>query len=315
MLKKFLFSIVLVLHAFPLFGLDYDCIFIGSSPISLFEAMYQHSSGNKVLILDDSPVLGGAWKSIEICGVQHVDAGCHDIGKNNTLKEFLEIYGGCQMIQPCENSGFYFSRGCYELISNLQEMIGKMAIDVLLNTRAEEAILDEAEQCVIIRTKDKIISARKVYISAYSFLPIGNVIKEVHKAKYYHLYLLINDATTPRFAYQNRSVAKTTRMMNLTWYVDLDNTGQQLIVFQTHGEPNSNDGQQFLDELKERNLVSMAAYILRAEAYTYEQWPSGLCQPRGNDQPYFETLKTHHFQNMIPFLSRWKQALMPFASF
>jgi hypothetical protein len=104
-------------------------------------------------------------------------------------------------------------------------------------------------------------------------------------------------------------------MMNLTWYVDLDNTGQQLIVFQTHGEPNSNDGQQFLDELKERNLVSMAAYILRAEAYTYEQWPSGLCQPRGNDQPYFETLKTHHFQNMIPFLSRWKQALMPFASF
>src|SRR5579859_4143602 len=97
---KYLFALLL---SFSLYSADYDCVFIGSSPISLFEALYQHGSGKKVLIVDESHSCGGVWKSIDMCGIEHVDIGCHEIGNNVTLKEFLEVYGGCQMVSTETN--------------------------------------------------------------------------------------------------------------------------------------------------------------------------------------------------------------------
>jgi hypothetical protein len=306
---RYLFAALL--FSYSLFGADYDCVFVGSSPISLFEALYQHGLGKTVLIVDDAPVCGGVWKAIEICGVEHVDVGCHEIGSNKTLKEFLEVYGGCRMVCT-EGEGFYFSNGCYELIRNLEKRISKTTINLLLNTHAERANFDEDHQCVVLQMGEKKVSTEKVYMSAYSFLNIEpDAERQVHKAKYFHLYLLIADSTAPRFAYQNGGAPGVSRMMNLTRFVGLENTGRHLIVFQTH-ESNLNDGEKFLAELKKQDLVDSSAYILKAEPYIYEQWPSGSCNPRRNLQSHFETLQTYDFRSMTNSFSRWKEILKPF---
>jgi hypothetical protein len=301
-----------LLFVASLFGADYDCVFIGSSPISLFEALYQHGSGKKVLIVDESPVPGGSWKSIEICGIAHVDVGCHEIGNNKVLREFLENYGGCRMIGTDMNNHFYFENGSYELIRNLEERIGRTNIDVCLNTRADRAVLDESNQCVVIQMGDQRVSTKKVYLSGYSFLNLGtDPDRKIQKSNFFHLYLLIADPTPPRFSYEGNGVPNTSRMMNLTQFVGLENTGQQLIVFQTH-EKNLKDEEKFLSELKNRNLVDSSAYILKSEPYVYEQWPLSSCNPE-NYKPYFETLHTQDFRSMVQFFSKWKQGLKPYA--
>ncbi len=304
-------KLLLCFLAFSLYGVDYDCVFIGSSPISLFEALYQYSCGKKVLIIDESPTCGGVWKSIDICGIEHVDVGCHEIGNNNGLKEFLEEYAGCQMIYPLDkNRNFYFSKGCYELIRNLEKMIANTSIDLLVNTRAERAILDEEEKCVVIETRDQKISTQKIYQCGYSFINIGeDTPRLIHKSKYYHLYLLIADSTEPRFAYQNSSISGTSRMMNLTHFLDLQQRGQQLIVFQAHNESGLNEGERLLNELKKKGLVDGAAYILRSEPYIYEQWPLHLDAMQEAYRPYFEFLKTQDFRNMTNYFKQWKQGL------
>ncbi len=59
---------------------DFDYIVVGSSPFSLFEAIYKRCLGNRVLVVEQGAECGGAWKSITICGVPHVDLGCHEFG-------------------------------------------------------------------------------------------------------------------------------------------------------------------------------------------------------------------------------------------
>jgi len=302
---KYLFAIC---ASVLVYGADYDCVFIGSSPISLFEALYQHDSGKKVLIVDESEKCGGVWKTIEMCGVEHVDIGCHEIGNNPVLKEFLEVYGGCHMIST-EANNFYFSQGCRELIHNLEKRLEKTSIDLYLNTRAECAQLDETNQCVFLKMGEKSISTHKVYLCAYSFLNIGSDCQMVNKSKYYHLYLLIADPTAPRFSYQNGGGPNVSRMMNLTQFVGLENTGRQLIVFQTHTS-SFESAESLLSELKKNDLVEESAYILKAEPYVYEQWPSG--SGRGQNQTYFETLQTRDFRSMTHYFSKWKEVLKPY---
>jgi hypothetical protein len=305
-MKKILAAL---LFSLSLFGVDYDCIIIGSSPICLFEALYQYGSGKKVLIVDESESCGGVWKSIEICGIENVDVGCHEIGNNKHLREFLEVYAGCQMVSTGTNDCFYFSKGCYELIHHLEEMIGKTTIDLLLNTRVTQARIDE--KCVWVQMGDQNISTDKVYLCGYSFLNIGtDAERQVQKSKYFHLYLLIADSTPPRFSYQNGGTPHVSRMMNLTRFVGLENTCRQLIVFQTD-ESNLQSGEKFLSELKKSNLVDNSAYILKGEPYIYEQWPSNNL--RGLNSIYFETLQTYDFRSMTHYFKKWKEVLKPYA--
>ena len=48
---------------------DYDVAVIGTSPTSMLEAIYHLSKGERVLILEADEKCGGAWKSIDICGI------------------------------------------------------------------------------------------------------------------------------------------------------------------------------------------------------------------------------------------------------
>jgi hypothetical protein len=55
----------------------YDCVFFGSSAISLFEAIYQRASGRRVLMVDDQPRVGGVWVTLDMFGLHNVENAIH----------------------------------------------------------------------------------------------------------------------------------------------------------------------------------------------------------------------------------------------
>jgi hypothetical protein len=292
-----------------LFGAEYDCIFVGTSPLPIFEALYQHALGKSVLILEESCCCGGSWQSVDICGVPHADVGCHEIGNNAQLKEFLQEYGGCQLLTLDSGNSFYFSGGCYELMRNLECRIQNSSIHLLKNHRVDRVLFDEQMQTAIVESQGEQFTCRKVYAPSYAYFPIGNEPpKEPQKTKYPHLYLLINDPTPAKFSYRC-GIANTSRMMNLTHFVNLTGTGQQLIVFQTWSMDHS--GENFLAELKAQNLVDPAAYILKAEWFTYEQYPSNAIKAGCN--PCFEQLQTFDFRGIANHIARWKEVIAPYS--
>ncbi len=297
----------LLLCIFSLFGAGYDCIVIGTSPLLLFESLYQQALGKKVLILEEGCCCGGAWQSVNICGVLHADLGCHEIGSSKELKEFLETYGGCSFLELESGHNFYFSRGCYELVHNLEQRIANSSIQLLKNHRVDRVVFDETRQMAIVESGQEKFTGSKVYVPSYTYFPIGNEApKELKKTKYYHLYLLIHDPTPSKFSYR-AGIAKAARMMNLTPFVDLKDTGEQLIIFQTWSQ--ETPGQIFLDELKMQNLVDPAAYILKEEWCIYEQYPSTSFPLKS---PYFEQIQTFDFRGISQHIMRWKTALIPY---
>jgi hypothetical protein len=314
----------LILLQISLFATDFDCVIIGSSPFSLFEALYQYHSGKKVLILEEADECGGAWKGIDICGIKHADLGCHQIGQDLKLKKFLEEYAECKIVSldnpslPFESApgpnGWYFSRGCYELIENLLKMIAHTDIALLTNTRAENVLLKPSEKTAVIETKTKSYSTKKIIVTPMTSLNIqGSPFpKNFSKSKHYHLYMLIQDPTPPSFTYHTGIGNGSSRMMNLTPFVGLEGTGRQLIVIQTYNEQYLTQDQLFLERLKSSNLVDISAYILQSDSYIYESgtFHQGLISSMGA-QDIIEILQTGHFQTLSSYIQRWEMVLKP----
>ncbi len=308
-----------------LFAIDFDCVVIGSSPFSLFEALYQSHSGNRVLILEEADECGGAWKGVNVCGIMHADLGCHQIGHDTKLKTFLETYAGCKIVSmdhpdlPFESSkspnGWYFSRGCYELIENLLRLIQATDIVLLTNTRAENVYIDAAQKIATVQTKDKSYMTHKVIVTPMTNLNLqpSNYPQHYGKSKSYHLYLLIQDPTPPRFSYHGGVVSGVSRMMNLSPFVGLVHTGRQLIVVQTYNEQYLSHGQMFLDGLKKSNLIDPGAYILETQTYIYESgaFHQGLIMTMGA-QEIIEVIQTGHFQSLSTYIPKWEMVLKPF---
>lgn len=317
----FLLIFLAALHV--VFAIDYDCIFVGSSPIPLFEAIYQRSLGKKVLILEQGSECGGAWKAIDICGVPHVDLGCHQIGGDPQLRDFLEIYGGCKIVSmdkptdpkaPLSSNGFYFSQGCYELIRSLTCLINATGIDLLLNHRVDSVYVDTALGHATVKVNGKQLTTSKVFYTQMTSFHIENIPHRPAKGitKYPHLYLLIQDPTPPKFSYMNYGMHGASRAMNLTHFANLANTGRQLVVFQVHGEDACKKGELFVDDLKKRKLLDPSAYILKSELYTYELCSGAITGIPPQLQPYFEMINASSFGSMSSYIHKWKKALKPY---
>ncbi|HSX25693.1 MAG TPA: FAD/NAD(P)-binding protein [Chlamydiales bacterium] len=310
---------IFILFAFSLFAVDFDCVVVGTSPFSLFEALYQAHSGKRVLILEEGNECGGAWKSITICGISHADLGCHQIGHDKPLQAFLEEYAGCHLVSLDDplisftettksSNGYYFSQGCFELIDHLLQLIQKTDILLLLNHKLEHVWIDPSQTFATLKANDKQLTTSKIITTPMSCFSIDNVPSRFNKSKHYHLYMLIQDPTPPRFGYQAGTSSGVSRLMNLTHFVGLTNTGRQLLVFQTHSEISLTQGTTFLDDLKKRELLDPSAYILTSESYIYEQG-------HGSQQKHsaiFETINTGHFQSLSNYIAKWKQVLKPF---
>ncbi|MBY0528822.1 MAG: hypothetical protein K2P51_01380 [Rhabdochlamydiaceae bacterium] len=329
MIRSLSFAIFLFVHLFA-GALDFDVVVVGTSPISLLEALYQHHTGKKVLILEAASECGGAWKSISVCGVKHADLGCHQLGSDTRMIRFLKETVGCEIIAmdhpdkpPIPSNlgvnGFYFVNGCYEMIRNIEKMIRQTDMVLLLNHPLESVYIDPLEPQAIVSTRGLRYSTRKVIVTPCSEIKLENHPtlpldrQTTSKGKYYHLYMLIQDATAPRFSYLTGRGEGVSRMMNLTHFVDLDNSGNQLIVLQLHGERYFNDAHKYMDHLKKQQLIEETATLIQAESHIYEQpyYNQSLVTQMPNGLQVFELLQTGAIASMGSYISKWEQAIAP----
>ncbi len=299
---------------------DYDCIVVGTSPTSLFEAIYQTCLGKKVLVVEKATECGGAWKSITICGIEHADMGCHEFGNAERVKKFLEEYAGCTIVPNApthhsvrDNWGFYPSRGCYELIHNLELLMQKLGTVLLLNSSLESVFIDHARKIAEVRVNGVHLTTSKIIVTNGAEIILENpecrnFSSSPKKTRYPHLYLLISDPTASRFTYINTPNDKASRAMNMTRFVGLEGSGMQLIVFQVHNETFLGYGEHFLYQLKLKQLVDSNAKILQTDQYIYEQ--AVFNQTSLNQFP-FEFIATGHIGLIDNFLPKWKRVLRP----
>lgn len=307
-------TFLLLILCTSLFAADFDVIVVGTSPFSLFEALYQSHSGKRVLILEEASECGGAWKTISICGIPHVDLGCHLASNDPVLGDFLEVYAGCSLVQqehpklPAEPSThFYFSKGCFELIEHLLHLIAATDIVLLTNTKLESVSFDPSRTFAIAHTQNQNFSTRKFILTPASCFDTPSFCK----SKYYHLYLLVQDPTPPRFSYHGAMGNGIIRAMNLTCFSGLEGTGQQLIVLQVSHEDAFRNGADLLAVLKNRQLTAAEAYLLRSDPYIYEV--GALNQKQiAQEQDFFEVLQTGNFGNLVHHVPKWKQVLKPY---
>jgi SAM-dependent methyltransferase len=84
-------------------GSHYDRVIVGSSPISLMEAIHLAHEGRSVLIAERSEWPGGAWATFDWEGWSDVERGCHVIYRSRSVYELLRKYGcdlRCMTPQP-----------------------------------------------------------------------------------------------------------------------------------------------------------------------------------------------------------------------
>jgi hypothetical protein len=316
-IKIALFFFACVLHCF---AVDFDVVVIGSSPIPLLEALYHHYTGKRVLVLEAASVLGGAWKSIEICGLYPVDLGCHTLGQDKQMLHFFKEYIGCEMVsidnpklsfEPARSpNGFYFNKGCYELIHNLIQLIERTNIEVLLDHKIESVKIDPIEPIALIKTREKEFTTSKILVTSYSSIQFDSA-QKLSMTQFNHLYMLIEDPTPARFSFRSGIGKGISRLMNLTHFVGLEGTGRQLIVFQTFGEITNASQENFLEVLKKNDLVHASARIVRAEKHIYEQGQFHM-PTHPNAQHVLELLKTNHINDMMRYIPKWKTVFKPY---
>lgn len=305
---------------------DFDVAVVGTSPVSLLEAIYHGVQNKRVLILEKDPSCGGAWKSLDVCGVLNADLGCHLLGSNAKIKNFFESYFGCYFVclehpdhaansshQHCKN-GFYFSQGCHEFISRLLGKLATCPNAQLLNKRLESIFIDQTRGWIELNLGDRRYTTAKLIITPYSHFGVENILTtnfSVTKRHTGHLYLLIEDQVPPQFTYLNNITPGVSRAMNLTPFLQMPEQDRQLIVIQTRENPNLDDAQKFLDAFKRASLLSAEAKIVQVESYLYHQTLMNVASLKKLGGSLIEILDTSGFSGMIKYLERWKGVLIP----
>jgi hypothetical protein len=306
---------------------DYDVTVVGTSPISMLEAIYHISKNERVLVLEADAQCGGAWKSIDICGVANADLGCHLIGIDPGLKDFLNKYFGCKFVclqhpdqeavdshSQCKN-GYYFSKGCYELILRLQAVIESRSNAVLLHRKLESIFIDSSREMIELSLGDSHLTTAKLILTPSSQFRIENLSftnQEPRGHLYSHLYLLVEDGTPSRFTYLNGIISGMSRAMNLTPFLTFPRDNLQLIVIQTHGKNELNNPQKFFNALIDQRYLSPYAQIVDSDIYFYQQFHMNTTAISHIGGSLVEILDTSSFSGMIKYLDKWKAVMEPF---
>ncbi len=301
---------------------DFDYIFVGSSPIPLIEALYRSYKGSRVLVLEADSTIGGAWKSIDICGVPQVDMGCHQIGKDAKLRNFFENHLGCHLV-PMDapqttrllstDSGLYFSEGCHELMSALYKLIQNSTVTLLVENKVESVYLDFDREIAEVKTNEGRFTTQKVVITPHSAIMVENFpgLSRYSTSKHYHLYLLIEDPTPPRFTYQNSICSGTSRIINVTPFSSfLQGTGHQLVAIQATDEKSCNKSDAYFLELQKKEWIDPSARLITSEKYIYEQAHFNLgkiSQEHPKASSFFEVLNTEAIWNIPQHTQRWEK--------
>ncbi|HEX4839000.1 MAG TPA: FAD/NAD(P)-binding protein [Rhabdochlamydiaceae bacterium] len=305
---------------------DFDYIVVGSSPFSLFEAIYRSCLGHRVLVVEQSAECGGAWKSLTICGVPHVDLGCHEFGKDIRLRDFFEEYVGCTMIdtlpemaKPVQSGEFYPSEGCYELTRNLQLLMEHYGVVLLLSSKLETAFVDLNREIVEVKINGMRFTTPKLIVTNNSEIIFENPELQNTPPRNphfsFHVGMLIEDPTPPRFTYRNFHTNGASRSTNYTCYSkELQGTGKHLITIQARGENAMDNVPQFLEALKKQKLIDENAKLLQTENYIYKQVAfnqTGLHKLGPKAKEMFEIINTSHIGNLALSIDKWKKVMKP----
>ena len=89
----------------------YDLIFVGTSPISVLEAVYQSRGGKSVLMIDQQPDMGGAWMSLEIFGLHDVENAIHYFLPDSHAFDFMRDTLGWNVIPSPRKYQVFPTRG------------------------------------------------------------------------------------------------------------------------------------------------------------------------------------------------------------
>lgn len=77
----------------------YDCVYIGTGPITAIDAIYrQMQSKGDVLLIDEKAQIGGAWVAIEVGDFGHLEVGCHIWSYNKKAYHFLRTFLNLELI-------------------------------------------------------------------------------------------------------------------------------------------------------------------------------------------------------------------------
>ena len=77
----------------------YDLTYIGTGPILVLDALNETLKGNRVLMIDSSNEIGGAWKLINLYGLEGIENAVHYLVPNNNGYLFLENYLGTELVK------------------------------------------------------------------------------------------------------------------------------------------------------------------------------------------------------------------------
>lgn len=325
---RFVLAIFLFVHGW-LFAVetDFDVAVVGTSPVSMLEAIYHAARHERVLILEADNSCGGAWKSVDICGVRHADLGCHLIGSDNRLKEFFEKYFGCSFVcldHPYEvwdnshlrcGNGFYFSRGCHELITHLETTIASQQNALLFYKKLQSVFIDSTRGLIELNLGDVHYTTRKLILTPASSFHVDNPVfqnVEIGKHLYNHLYMLVEDAAPSRFTYLNGITLGMSRAMNLTPFLRMPSSNLQMIVVQTYGNSNSLAvAEEFLEAFKQKGYLSINARIITTDTYIYNQAMMNVSTIQRLGGPMVEVLESSGFAGMAKYVDKWKSAMVP----
>jgi hypothetical protein len=304
---------------------DFDVTVVGTSPVSMLEAIYHLAENKCVLIVESAERCGGAWKSIDICGIPNVDLGCHLVGSDLRLKNFFETYFGCKFVclthpdqetdpshQACMN-GFYFSSGCYEMISHLEAAILSRPNGLLLRKKLQSIFIDQENSLVRLNLGDLQYTTAKLILTPAVDVQLDHpqfATKQSHMRTYAHLYLLVDDPTPVRFTYISGILTGMSRAMNLTPFIDMPRSNLQLIAIQTV-PGKEREASYFLEGFKAQNLLTEQAQLLAWDTYVYQQASVNLSQIQKLGGGMVELLDSSSFGGIIKYFDKWKKALVP----
>ena len=77
----------------------YDFIYIGTGPILILDALNETLKGKNVLMIDSSNEIGGAWKLIDLFGLEKLENAVHYLMPNKFGYKFLNEYLGIELIK------------------------------------------------------------------------------------------------------------------------------------------------------------------------------------------------------------------------
>ena len=162
---------------------EFDCLCVGTSIIMSLEAIYQARLGKKVLMVDRGQTFGGAWKTIEICGIKDIE---------NAIHYFLPDERGINFLRDELNWPIEVSKGKYRYFNlfnkyyvkiSFSSVFGRFIYKFFYSERAPGLINTLKHFSLSLKTVLKGIGERSYYVSKGATFMLESLSARLNKHK------------------------------------------------------------------------------------------------------------------------------------